>query len=384
MSEWKEFFIEDLADFCNSKRIPLSSMQRAGKKGHYPYYGASGIVDYVDEYIFDGSYILISEDGENLKTRKTPIAFEASGQFWVNNHAHILKAKKPFLTKLIILYFSQLDLSPYLTGAVQPKLNKASLGKIPLFLPSCEKEQQAIASVLSALDDKIDLLQRQNQTLEQMAATLFRQWFIEEAKEDWESYYLEDLAHIYIGRTPPRKESQWFSTSNSDVKWISIKDLGDKGIFTFRTSEYLSNEAIETFNIPIIPKDTVMLSFKMTVGRVGISSEDMTSNEAIAQFQIKKLISKEFLYCFLKQYNFDTLGSTSSIVTAINTALIRKIEVNLPDAELIEKFNEIVKGSFDKVRFNQIQIQTLQTLRDTLLPKLISGEVRLKGFEAVS
>ena len=384
MSEWKEFFIEDLADFCNSKRIPLSSMQRAGKKGHYPYYGASGIVDYVDEYIFDGSYILISEDGENLKTRKTPIAFEASGQFWVNNHAHILKAKKPFLTKLIILYFSQLDLSPYLTGAVQPKLNKASLGKIPLFLPSCEKEQQAIASVLSVLDDKIDLLQRQNQTLEQMAATLFRQWFIEEAKEDWESYYLEDLAHIYIGRTPPRKESQWFSTSNSDVKWISIKDLGDKGIFTFRTSEYLSNEAIETFNIPIIPKDTVMLSFKMTVGRVGISSEDMTSNEAIAQFQIKKLISKEFLYCFLKQYNFDTLGSTSSIVTAINTALIRKIEVNLPDAELIEKFNEIVKGSFDKVRFNQIQIQTLQTLRDTLLPKLISGEVRLKGFEAVS
>jgi type I restriction enzyme S subunit len=384
MSEWKEFFIEDLADFCNSKRIPLSSMQRAGKKGHYPYYGASGIVDYVDEYIFDGSYILISEDGENLKTRKTPIAFEASGQFWVNNHAHILKAKKPFLTKLIILYFSQLDLSPYLTGAVQPKLNKASLGKIPLFLPSCEKEQQAIASVLSVLDDKIDLLQRQNQTLEQMAATLFRQWFIEEAKEDWESYYLEDLAHIYIGRTPPRKESQWFSTSNSDVKWISIKDLGDKGIFTFRTSEYLSNEAIETFNIPIIPKDTVMLSFKMTVGRVGISSEDMTSNEAIAQFQIKKLISKEFLYCFLKQYNFDTLGSTSSIVTAINTALIRKIEVNLPDAELIEKFNEIVKGSFDKVRFNQIQIQTLQTLRDTLLPKLISGEVRLKGFETVS
>ena len=94
MNEWKEFLIEDLAEFCNAKRVPLSSMQRQQLQGSYPYYGASGIVDYVNDYIFEGSHVLISEDGENLKSRNTPIAFEASGKFWVNNHAHILKAKE--------------------------------------------------------------------------------------------------------------------------------------------------------------------------------------------------------------------------------------------------------------------------------------------------
>ena len=136
MSEWQEFLIEDLADFCNAKRVPLSSMQRQQLQGSYPYYGASGIVDYVNDYIFEGSHVLISEDGENLKSRNTPIAFEASGKFWVNNHAHILKAKEQHLTKILIHYFAQLELSKKQTGAVEPKLNKATLSKIPLYFPS--------------------------------------------------------------------------------------------------------------------------------------------------------------------------------------------------------------------------------------------------------
>ena len=378
MNEWKEFLIEDLAEFCNAKRVPLSSMQRQQLQGSYPYYGASGIVDYVNDYIFEGSHVLISEDGENLKSRNTPIAFEASGKFWVNNHAHILKAKEPHLTKILIHYFAQLDLTPYLTGAVQPKLNKATLSKIPLYLPSSTAEQKAIASVLSSLDDKIDLLHRQNKTLEAMAETLFRQWFIEEAKEDWEIFQLQDLAKLQIGRTPPRKESHWFSDNTNDMKWVSIKDLGAHGIFVTYSSEYLPISTIDHFNIPIIPEGTVMLSFKMTVGRVGIAIESMVSNEAIAQFQIKKRLTSELLYCFLKQFNFDTLGSTSSIVTAVNTALLKGIEIALPEDDLIQEFTEQVKSYFDKVKANQLQIQTLENLRDTLLPKLMSGEVRVQ------
>ncbi|WP_415344282.1 restriction endonuclease subunit S, partial [Enterobacter hormaechei] len=202
MSGWRNFCITELADFCNAQRIPLSAMERAHKKGNFPYYGASGIVDYIDNYIFDGSYILISEDGENLKSRKTPIAFEATGKFWVNNHAHVLKAKKPHLTTLIIQYFSQLDLFPYLTGAAQPKLNKASLNLIPLYLPIDESEQKAIASILSSLKDKIDLLHRQNKTLESMAETMFRQWFIEEAQEKWTPGTLKDEFDFVMGQSP--------------------------------------------------------------------------------------------------------------------------------------------------------------------------------------
>src|SRR5690606_3776929 len=141
--------------------------------------------------------------------------------------------------------------------------------------------------VLSSLDDKIDLLHRQNKTLEQMAETLFRQWFVEEAKEEWEVKKLKEVVDIGIGRTPPRKEFHWFSKSNIHVKWVSIKDLGDSGIFVFDTSEYLTEEAVEKFNIPVIPPDTVLLSFKMTLGRVAITTEQMLTNEAIAHFKFK-------------------------------------------------------------------------------------------------
>ena len=158
----------------------------------------------------EGDHVLISEDGENLKSRNTPIAFVASGQFWVNNHAHIVKGKKDFHNKLIVYYMQNLDLNPFLTGAVQPKLNKAALTSIPFFLPSDEKEQTAIAAVLSSLDNKIDLLHRQNATLEKLAETLFRQWFIEEFKEDWEIISLSKIANFLNGlacqKFPPKNE----------------------------------------------------------------------------------------------------------------------------------------------------------------------------------
>lgn len=241
-------------------------------------------------------------------------------------------------------------------------------------------EQKAIASVLSSLDDKIDLLHQQNQTLEALAETLFRQWFIEEAKEDWEEVKLKTVVDIAIGRTPPRKESQWFSTNNQDVKWISIKDLGSEGAFIFNTSEYLTNEAVVKFNIPIIPKDTVLLSFKMTVGRVAITTEEMLSNEAIAHFRFndKTPFTKEYLYLFLKNYKYETLGSTSSIVTSINSAMIKDMEITIPDESTMLNFNESAYKYFNKIKENLYQIQTLTKLRDTLLPKLMSGEVRVK------
>ncbi|MBP3467566.1 MAG: restriction endonuclease subunit S [Paludibacteraceae bacterium] len=378
MTEWKEYKLGEIAEILDYKRKPLSSMERSTRKGIYPYYGASGIIDSIDDYIFDGEHILISEDGENLRTRQTPIAFLANGKFWVNNHAHILKADYVH-SRLICYYFAQLDLNPYITGAVQPKLSQDSLNRIPLFLPTSINEREKIVSILSSLDDKIDLLHRENATLEQMAETLFRQWFVVEAKEEWEEKELREIVDISIGRTPPRKETKWFSTNPSDVKWLSIKDMGAGDVFLFNTSEYLTKEAVETFSIPIIPKNTVVLSFKMTVGRVGITTEDMLSNEAIAHFKFtnKTPITKEYLYLFLKSFKYDSLGSTSSIVTAINSAMIKQMQIIIPDEVIMKKFEEQTQYIFDKIYSNQKQIQTLIQTRDGLLPRLMSGEIKI-------
>lgn len=263
-------------------------------------------------------------------------------------------------------------------GATRGNINAQTFASMPIVLPPLD-EQKRIAGVLSSLDDKIDLLHRENATLEALAETLFRHYFIEKPDSDWKERKLGDVAKIGIGRTPPRKEAKWFSSSPMDVKWISIKDMGEQGVFIFNTAESLTKDAVETFKIPTIPPNTVVLSFKMTVGRIGITTKKMLSNEAIAHFLLddNTSITKEYLYLYLKSYKYDTLGSTSSIVTSINSAMIKDIEITIPDNNTMNIFDTQVMPIFEKIKSNQQQMQTLTTQRDILLPYLMSGEVKL-------
>lgn len=262
------------------------------------------------------------------------------------------------------------------------RVPKTAFDNLKVFLPSLP-EQKAIAGVLSSLDDKIDLLRRQNKTLEGMAEALWQKMFVENADSKWEVDVLGNLFDIGIGRTPPRREQHWFTAITSDVKWASIRDMGNSGVYIDSVSEYLTEEAICKFNIPIIPANTVLLSFKMTIGRLAISTEEMTSNEAIAHFKIKKksCMISEYLYFFLKTFKYESLGSTSSIVEAINSQMIKEIEMSVPPKEAIAEFRNSIDRYFSKIKVNQCQIRTLSRLRDTLLPKLMSGEVNINTRE---
>ena len=386
MSEWVSKKIGDIANLYQGLAINAKTKHLLVTESSLPLLRIKDLLEGTKEQFVDPKLAplqCVVEPNELVMTRTGQVGYVFMGKSGVlhNNCFKITVTDPEVDTRFLYWHFNSNAQRDYLTtiaaGSVQPDLNHKVFKDYDVLLPPLP-EQKAIASVLSSLDDKIDLLHRQNKTLETMAETLFRQWFIEEAKEDWEIFQLQDLAKLQIGRTPPRKESHWFSDNTNDMKWVSIKDLGAHGIFVTYSSEYLPISTIDHFNIPIIPEGTVMLSFKMTVGRVGIAIENMVSNEAIAQFQIKKRLTSELLYCFLKQFNFDTLGSTSSIVTAVNTALLKGIEIALPEDDLIQEFTEQVKSYFDKVKANQLQIQTLENLRDTLLPKLMSGEVRVQ------
>lgn len=154
----------DVIELVDSKREPLSSRERQDRKGPYPYYGAQGIVDYLDDYTYDGNYLLVAEDGENLKSRKAPIANAASGKFRVNNHAHVIaeseKSNIVFLRHLL----NMTDISAYVTGSTQPKLSQSNLCALELSLPSV-MEQNAIANVLNLFDRKIALNNQLNDYL---------------------------------------------------------------------------------------------------------------------------------------------------------------------------------------------------------------------------
>jgi len=144
---WRVVPLSGVSESLNAKRIPVSKLERAKRKGRYPYYGASGIVDHIDSYLFEGNHLLVSEDGENLRTRKTPIAFIATGRFWVNNHAHVLLGRGGVSIEHLDLFFRRLDLHPFLTGAVQPKLSKRNLSRIPFLLPTPGPLEQFNAAV---------------------------------------------------------------------------------------------------------------------------------------------------------------------------------------------------------------------------------------------
>ena len=141
--------LEDIAENCDSMRKPVTSGKR--EAGEYPYYGASGIVDYVKDYIFDGDHLLVSEDGANLLARSTPIAFSISGKNWVNNHAHVLKFDCYETRRFVEFYLNSIDLAPYISGGAQPKLNQKNLNRIEIPLPSQER-QKYIVDILDRFD----------------------------------------------------------------------------------------------------------------------------------------------------------------------------------------------------------------------------------------
>ena len=316
------------------------------------------------------------------------------------------------------LYYLLINDRKYLvsqgTGTVFTNLKTDILKNHIIQLPNI-KVQKIIASFLSKLDSKIELNQKINETLEEIAKTLFKSWFIDfdpvrakaEGRSTGLSKEISDLFpdsfedselgqipegfivdsvdnqyDISIGKTPPRKEPQWFSENQQDIPWASIKDMGDAGVYINKTSEFLTNEAIEKFNIRVIPKNNVILSFKLTVGRVSILQKDMCTNEAIAHFVPKDNdLSMVFTYCLLKSIRYESLSSTSSIATAVNSKIIKAMKCIFPSKALLIAFNEFCRPIYKKIETNTNEIETLSSLRDVLLPKLISGELKIPDAE---
>ena len=326
-------------------------------------------------------------------------------------------------------------------GSVFTNLKTDILKNHIVNIPDDIEEQKRIATILNNIQEKIELNTQINQTLEQIAQTIFKSWFIdfdpvhakanalasgqtseqatqaamavisgkntqelhrlqtanpEQYQQLWEIAEAfpsgfdeegvprgwgyeksENLFDVGIGKTPPRKEPEWFSENSNDIEWISIKDMGNSEVFVNKSSEYLLESAVNKFNVKRIPENTVILSFKLTVGRVGITTKETTTNEAIAHFRLceKSYLTTEFLYLYLKNFDFNNLGSTSSIATAVNSKTIKEMEILYPTLEIINVFQYRVSDIFKAIRANSEQRNCLEKIRDELLPKLLSGEI---------
>ena len=268
------------------------------------------------------------------------------------------------------------EFNVFATGSAQPQLPIRDIKEISFSLPPLA-EQRAIASVLSSLDDKIDLLQRQNKTLEAIAETLFRQWFVEEASEDWEECTLNDLcSQIASGGTPSTKIDSYY---NGNINWYSTKELKDN--FLYESENKITKEGLDNSSARLFPTGTVVIAIYAapTVGRLGILANEASFNQAACGLVANEaLCCSEFIYLYLKnQRDKLNLMASGSAQQNLNVGKIKSYPAFKVPKDLMNKFKDAVQPNLKKINNNTLQIRTLEKIRDTLLPKLISGEVRV-------
>ncbi len=263
------------------------------------------------------------------------------------------------------------------TSSGRENVSKSVFSGIEVDVHSNLVVQQKIGSILSAYDDLIENNLRRIQLLEEAARCRYKLFMEEEG--DWQEKPADKVFDIRIGKTPPREQEQWFNPENDGMKWCSIKDINNSRVFIQETTETVTHQAVQKFNMNIAPKGTVILSFKLTVGKVAITAEDMCTNEAIAHFNPIDYgeVSANYLYFFLREFPFDSLGSTSSIGNAINSKVVKAMPIKLPRRDILQRFNAEIDPYMSLIHNLACQNDRLRQSRDILLPRLMSGEIDL-------
>jgi type I restriction enzyme S subunit len=300
----------------------------------------------------------------------------------VNQHVAIIRANKEIADNHYIYYSLQALKEELLIqseiGATRNALTKGMLESLKIAIPALE-EQKAIATVLSSLDDKIDLLHRQNTTLERIAETLFRQWFVEEAQEDWEEVAITKLFDIRDGTHDSPKQK----TIGKPL--ITSKHINGNRL-DFESAYLISDEDFDKINQRSkVDKNDILISMIGTIGLIYLEQSDEV-NYAIKNVGLFKTSQNPnwmaYTYFWLKSHlgrQFLDEHISGSTQEYVSLGSFRSIAFKKPPIEQLEEFNKIANGYLHKIKNNSAQIQTLEKLRDNLLPKLMSGEVRVEA-----
>ncbi len=368
--KYKTYRLGDVVNIFDKKRVPLSSMQRAERQGKYRYFGAQGVIDYVDDYIFEGIYLLIAEDGENLKSKKQNVAQIVSGKFWVNNHAHILQAKEEHNIYYLGYLINSIDLSGYITGSAQPKLSQTNLNAIALELPD-KRTQDKIASVLQAFDNKIDLNNEINNNLLEQAQSIFTQEFLmfDHIPDGWQESSLLGIADYLNGlamqKYRPKDDEQGLPV-------LKIKELR-QGSCDFN-SELCS---------PSIKPEYIVHDGDVIFSWSGSLLVDLWCGGTCGLNQhLFKVTSSTYDKWFYYAWTNHHLQKFAAIAADMATTMghikreeLSKAEVLIPSHSDYDRIGGLLAPLYELVISNRIENRKLASLRDELLPQLMSGQL---------
>ena len=320
----------------DGERKPVSSAIRSKQENKiYDYYGAAGVIDKVDDYLFDERLLLIGEDGANLLSRSKNNAFFAEGKYWVNNHAHVLDATDKSLLDYVAIVINAIKLDDYVTGSAQPKLSQDNLNKIPIFLPPLEEQKRVLVEIERwfALIDQIEQGKADLQTFinkvkskildlaingklvaqdpnEEPASELLKRInpkaeitcdnghyknlpFV--IPKNWSWTILGEIGKWQSGGTPSRLNKDYY---NGNIPWLKTGDLND-GYIT-HIPEYITEKALSETSVKLNPAGSVLIAmYGATIGKIGILTFPSTTNQACCACEVFSGIDKEFLFLFL-------------------------------------------------------------------------------------
>ena len=354
MSEWKEYKLGEFVTFGNGKERPKD-------KGSIPVYGGNGVLDYTDKHNYDGETIIIGRVGAYCGA-----VYYTNNPIWVSDNALAAKPKEGNHAKFIYYYLQNLNLNDFAEGSSHPLVTQRLLNSIDVRIPNNIDEQHRIASILSSLDDKIDLLNRENATLEQMAETLFRQWFIEEAKEDWEEGKLGDVIEIFDYKRKPLSKMERDKMKNGTIMYPYY---GAAEIMDYIDSYIFDGEYILMGEDGTVKTDDGYPILQYATGK-------FWPNNHTHVLQAKLPYNNCFIWNYLKNTNIENIV-TGAVQPKINQANLVSLPFCNYPKEYVDDYIRVTQEWWTKKMNNNKQIQTLIQTRDGLLPRLMSGEIKI-------
>lgn len=389
---WELTNTESTCEILDHKRIPLNSDERYNIKGNIPYYGANGVIDYINNHIFDEDLILMAEDGGYFDEYETKsVAYRIFGKSWINNHAHVLRVKASYDFDYIFYSLQHKNVIPFIKGGTRSKLNQAELREITIFVPKSSKEQRKIASILQGIDNTINKTKELIEKYEMIKRGLMQDLFAENINHGGKIKENDEFEFVRIGslalvtdidhKMPP--------SVGHGIPFISAKDITEDGEITFDGAKQISEESFSRLSRKICPRNgDIIFSRIGTIGRVGLVKSDrkflMSYSCCIIRI-VNSEVDSTYLSYVLKSemINKQILLETQSIgVPDLGLEKICEFEIKIPKEKKEQKrIAEILLLVDEKIKSEKAYLNKLTKIKAGLMQDLLTGKVRVKVEE---
>ena len=376
---WAEATLEHTTEILDGRRIPINSRERENRKGSIPYYGATGQVGWIDDYIFDEELVLLGEDGAPFFENSKNKAYIVDGKSWVNNHAHVLKGKFGILENKFLLHLlNRIDYHDYVNGTTRLKLNQSSMRRIPIPLPPLNEQKRIVAKIeelFSLVDSAKDTLEKTKILLNQYRQSLLNSFFRNSSIKK----SMSECCMIGTGGTPSRKKPEYY---NGNIPWIKTGEI--KNSYINQTEEKITQEGLENSNAKIFPEHSIIIAMYgegKTRGRCGILSVPASTNQACAVLVCNSdiLFYKYCFYWLISQYYKIRSIASGGNQPNLNLSKIKNLQIPLTTLEQQKVIVAKIEESFSLIEKNEILIEQLliqyKQIKNSILKQAFEGKL---------